>query len=53
MNKKLIGIVLAVSIPLTSMAVEDTQAEVNKKLERLTKDLSLNAGATVRDGGEA
>ena len=25
------------------MAVEDTQAEVNKKVERLTEELSLNA----------
>lgn len=43
MNKKTIGIVLALSIPLTAMAVEDTQAEVAKKVECLTKDVGLNA----------
>lgn len=48
MNKKLIGIALALSIPLTAMAVEDMQAEVNKKVERLTKDLSLDAEQQVK-----
>ena len=42
MNKKLIGIALALSIPLTAMATEDMQAEVNKKVECLAKDVGLN-----------
>lgn len=48
MNKKLISITLALSIPLTAMATEDMQAEINKKVDYLTKDLSLNVEQQTR-----
>lgn len=42
MNKKLISIALALSIPLTVLATGDKQADVDKKTGHLTKDLGLN-----------
>ncbi len=43
MNKKLMAIALALAIPLTAMAGDDSQAEAAKKAECLAKDLGLNA----------
>ena len=42
MNKLLIGLLLALSVPLTAMAAPDMDAVTGKRVEHLTKTLSLN-----------
>lgn len=42
MNKQLLSVVLALSIPMTALATGDMEADINKKMGHLTKDLGLN-----------
>lgn len=42
MKKQLIGLILALILPLTAIADTDTPVDANKRVESLTKELGLN-----------
>lgn len=42
MKKQLIGLILALTLPLTAIADTDTPVDSNKRVEHLTKELGLN-----------
>lgn len=48
MNKKLIGLMLLLTLPLTAVAEMDTPFDSHKRVEHLTKELGLNSEQQVK-----
>jgi Spy/CpxP family protein refolding chaperone len=48
MNKQLIGLILALTLPLTAIAEMDTTADSSKRIEHLTKELGLSNEQKVK-----
>lgn len=48
MNKKLIGLIVLLSMPLTAIADIDMPADSHKRAEHLTKELGLNSEQQVK-----
>jgi len=48
MNKKLIGLMLLLTLPLTAAAEMDAPFDSHKRVEHLTKELGLNSEQQVK-----